>query len=327
MTESAVGARLTPAVLGGEDHLIPETRILLRKPPEERIAFLRKRLGAKVHKDKPLGIWIPYERSKLGVKKLREMYLLAADGLTDLGLAIYGPTGVGKSMLIRKLVDDLTREGICKGGDIVWMDIRETAGEKRLLKAILRELRVDFSSHDDTDTLLDRVLNALKDQEVKMLVFDEIHNLLTGETYTQETLNAIKYLWNNSTTAIVLVGTERVKDLIEKEDKDKEMDGRFLQFELHGWIGSGDPNYLEFLTLAETRIPLPNPSHLASKRIADMLFEWSRGTARRLLWLIRETAIEAIESNSHQMSETHFQSVLGRYQLLSHDQRKVGNQK
>jgi type II secretory pathway predicted ATPase ExeA len=322
MSES-VTQKKAPVAVVQEDHLTLEVRKMVNDSKEKKIAYLRRRLGAKVAKDRPLGIFISNERLDQALQELRTMFLLAADGITGLGLAIWGPQGVGKSMLIRTLIHDLEEEGLCQGHDIVWMDIRSTSGEKRLLKAILRELRVDFSRRDDTDTLLDSVVKALEDKKVKILALDEIHNILAGETLAQETLNLIKFLWNNTSTAIVLLGTDRMAELMEK-DADHEMRGRFIMFELIRWTSSDDATYLEFLRSVEERIPLPEPSKLYSKRKATMIFERSGGVPRGSLHIVREAAIEAIAVDAKNISDDHIQSVLKRYQLTSDSGKSAG---
>ena len=245
----------------------------------------------------------------IALEKLRQKYMLAMEGITDLGLAIFGAGGVGKSTVILKLREELKKKELCGKYDFLWMDVRSTAGDKRLISAMLTELHEKFSLRDNAQTLLDKLIDALRNKKVKMVILDEILCLLTGQNLTQETLNVIKHIQNNSHTAIVLVGTERLIELIEKADKDGEMKGRFERLELKKWESADDPNYVQFLALVEARIPLPDASKLSSKQKRTEIYSWSEGITRRALHLIKYAAIEAIKSEAKCISFEQIQSI------------------
>ena len=164
----------------------------------------------------------------------------------------------------------MTEQEKTGSSDIVVIEAPPTSGEKRFLIALLRALGANgYEGRGDNDSRISTLIQLANSSGKKMLIVDETHNVLTGLVHTQETLNLLKFLYNNIDMSIVLVGTERAKEVITS-DQVGEMKWRFPCSELPAFTAV-TLEFREILRLAESFIPLANPSYLCSDGIAKKL--------------------------------------------------------
>lgn len=313
------------------DHLLPEVRALLSLPLEDKVAFLKKRLAIRVVKEKSADsvIYIPRKVYDDISEEMKDSFLLAKEKSPCSCLAMAGPPGTGKSEFIRQWIAEMVTKGLCKSNEVLWFDIERTSGQKRLYEAILAKLGVMYNNRDNADELLRLVLDELESRGVKMLIIDEFHNLLAGDTTIQETLNAVKYMYNNSTLAIVLAGTPRIETLI-KADTDGEMEGRFPVWKVLKWEAQKSEDdelyedYINTLNLLEMWLPLPEPSRLSSATRATMILEWSHGVPRYVFLLVKGAAIIAIKNNSTRIRDEDFERAKVRLPFLYSEDKGEG---
>lgn len=286
------------------DYLLPEIRPLLELSSSERIQFIEK------------DNWIGYSKAKLALSKLKKLYLHPQRQRMP-NLLIIGPTNNGKTMIVEKFCRQYPP--IIKKFKSVYqlkMDERDVLVELPILpiqmlpvpdlKRFYRSIFDKISSQHGEEGFLcalspleDSIIHALTHYKVKMLVIDEIHNLLAGRNDKQhEFLNALRYLGNALKIPIVGVGT---KDAYLAIRSDPQLENRFEPFLLSTWKASKEFDSL--LTSIISILPLKCPSHLNYLSISNYILEKTDAILGEICTLIRRAAVVAIETRQEFIDE------------------------
>jgi hypothetical protein len=150
----------------------------------------------------------------------------------------------------------------------------------------------------NAENRLKRVIQLVEKCKVKMLIIDEIHNLLSGSPrQLEESCNLIKYLANELGLSIVLAGTERAENVIAS---DLQLVSRFPIWHIPTW--KYGPSYKEFLMYLESTLPLHKPSNLASDDKAIYLLKGSGGILGHIVHSVKNAAHEAITKQDQMIS-------------------------
>lgn len=278
-------------MMSNEEHLKnlhPSTLAVLDKSKQERIKFLDE--------DK----WIGYPKAKETLEQLERLYNMPKK-LRMPNMLLYGETNNGKSSLI---------EHFCKkhivGNDdesiiipIVNVMAPEGPDLNALYDAILYELMIPFASTAKKSKKLHQIQYYFEQTNVKMLIVDEIHNILSGTIGKQkEFMNALKNLNNTLQIPIVLVG---IKDALRATSTDTQIKNRFPPTHLPQW--KLDQEYLSLLASIEKLLPLKRPSNLAkTKELAIEIYNRTDGYIGEILTLIGIATENAINNSSEYIS-------------------------
>jgi hypothetical protein len=125
---------------------------------------------------------------------------------------------------------------------------------------------------------------------VRLLIIDEIHNLLSGSHQQQRRfLNLLRWLGNELQIPLVAVGTAEALRAIQS---DEQLANRFTPFTLSLW--KNDAEYTRLLNTLEALLPLRQPSRLAESDVAGQILTASEGILGEIVGVIVQSAVEAI---------------------------------
>lgn len=264
------------------DHLRPDVREIMVGTTEERIQAAQRT------------IWIGYPVAKDALVCLD--YLLKRQRTNRmLGMLLAGASGNGKSTIIAKFreshVPSVQEDGQALV-PIVVMDMPAEPSETRFWSELLRALCIAHRETENVQLKQNRALAVLEAVKCRMLVIDEIHNILLGHARQQhQFLGVLKNLSNALRLPIVAVGT---RDAIRALHTDPQLSSRFKPFGLPPWELNRD--FLSVLATYETFLPLAEPSQLAGQALAIKLHNLSGGTIGGLARALEEATVEAIRS-------------------------------
>lgn len=212
-------------------------------------------------------------------------------------LLIIGEANIGKTSIVKQFValhPDITIEddvGMTKVVKSVIFANVIGPDEKDLYIAILEQFWTPFRSTDSRSKLRHQTLYLMRECNVKVLILDEIHNLLSGSASKQRTvMNTIKNLSNELMIPIIGVGTQDASLVLSS---DPQHASRFDVVKLSRW--DMDKNFRGLLNAFERYLPLKKASLLHSKEKAPLLYMISGGNLGDLHRLIIECAKYAIE--------------------------------
>ena len=266
------------------DNLIPEAREVLQSNNEDRIRYLRTRK------------FIMYGRAKEILSKLEDL-MDEPKGSRMPCLLIVGDSHSGKTSIVEKLLRmHPPTDGIEEAAmPVVLISAPGTPDPNALLDRILKRLVLPFKKTDSITKKESEVEYHFVNLGVRILVIDEIHNILSGSVPKQKAfMNTLKNLCNEIRIPIVLVGT---KDALHATDVDLQISSRFRPMLLPRW--KLDSNYVSLLASIEKTVPLKKLSDLAKdKKLAEKILDLSEGLLGEIVYIITESGIRAIKTGA-----------------------------
>lgn len=216
-------------------------------------------------------------------------------------LMLIGESNNGKTMIINRFQElnssEIDMDGVTQLPCVV-VECPPTPDEGRLYNAILSKLYVPHKAHAHIDQKRDQVIGVLKNIGLKILILDEIHNVLSGvPTKQRQMLNAIKYLGNTLQIPIVVAGTI---DALRAMVTDPQLANRFDRFILEPW--PLDKEFIRLIASFERSLPLLKPSNLTSKELATKIYMMSEGIIGEIYNLLSDATIAAIQSGDEQIT-------------------------
>lgn len=213
-------------------------------------------------------------------------------------LLIVGPTNNGKTMLVEKFrrqhpvttSDDGQTEQI----PILAMQMPSDPTISRFYTMLLYSLNAPSFGSRRVSDLEELSLRILRQVGLRMLVIDELHNVLAGSGSQQrQFLNLLRFLGNELRIPLVCVGTKEAYLAIRSDD---QLENRFEPFSLPLW--TLDDEFSSLLASFAAVLPLRRASQLHLPDIAHYILSKSEGTIGEITTLLTRSAILAVETGS-----------------------------
>lgn len=268
------------------ENLLPQVQKELEKSDSERMDFIRQEK------------WISYPNA---TKIHDKMNILLKYPKKDRmpGMLLVGETNNGKSSIIKrfkKLNAYQSKEDILEVTQIPVIVVQAPPSPdlSYFFSNILNCFAVPFRNTDKTSKKEQQVKYYLGAANTKLLIIDEIHNILSGPISKQKIfMNAIKNLSNDLQISIVLVG---IKDALHATNTDTQISNRFKPEFLPKWKLNND--FLSLLASIEKTLPLKKASNIGTtKEIALCILDLSEGYIGEIIDLINSAAEYSINHN------------------------------
>jgi len=253
-------------------------------PLGERITYIRKKK------------WFGYPLATETLDKLEDLLTYPrSDRMPN--LLITGDTNNGKTSLIKEFIKRYPAQDNPDGGTIkvpvFFTQAPPIPDEGRFYDEMLEALFAPYRSTDKIGKKEKMVLRLLKVIDARMLVIDEIHNILAGPINRQQAfLNAMKNLGNNLQIPIVALGTKEAFRAIHTDD---QLANRFKSVYLPKWEYGVE--YRRLLSTFEYTLALKEPSNLSDKQIASEILRMSEGVIGEVAEIISEAAAYALRNH------------------------------
>lgn len=276
-------------------HLAPPIEALAMLADQERLQLIRS--------DR----WIGYTRARSAIQRLEE--LLKWPSKTRMpNLLLIGPTNNGKSVIIEKCRRDHIFDSYQSGDhELIPIVVTQMPSEPSVVRfytlliasmgtpvigaPLRRQLKIA-----ELESLALKLLRTVK---AKMIVIDELHNILAGKTSVQkEFLNLLRFLGNELRIPIVGVGTRDAYLAIRSDD---QLENRFEPIPLPLWE-EGD-ELLSLLASFTAVLPLRKPSGIATEEVARYVLSRTEGTIGEIAKLLTAAAVAAIESGEESLNK------------------------
>lgn len=210
-------------------------------------------------------------------------------------LLIYGDSGNGKTMLLKKFAEKYLPE-VHDDRDylhapVFYISSPSRASESAFYEKILQTCLAEYKPNHRVEQKRHLAFNLLSKLGTRVLLVDELNQLLHGSAMQQiNMLNILKSINNELQICIVGAGTREAYHAI---GNDVQMSRRFLPRPLITFKYK-DKSYLEVLKTFEVLLPLKKPSNLIDKDVAKCIIDLSHGSIAEIVMLIQEAAIDAI---------------------------------
>lgn len=268
-------------------HLQPWAQAMARLPAEERIRRIRA--------DR----WIGYPQSVQTLTRLETLYDWPGKQRMP-NLLLIGPTNNGKSMIIERFRRQHPPHSAADQEHIpvVCVQMPSEPSIPRFYTAVLAALGAPTGPRRRVADLEQLTLAVLRRVGVRILVIDELHNVLAGRAdVRREFLNLLRFLGNELRIPLVGVGTREAYLAIRSDD---QLENRFEPMTLPLWEANADLSSL--LASFSSSFPLRMHSNLATEDMARYLLTRSEGTIGELASLLTEAAVAAVDSGEESIN-------------------------
>ena len=264
------------------DHLLPNICEIALLPVEQRISRLRS------------DYWIEYTRAQEALHRMEEL-LNHPQKIRMPNMLLISPTNNGKSMIVEKFRrKHLPYTSVNQDHEVIpvlTVQMPSNPSVRRFYSTMLDALGAPIT-YSTTAQYESIAMKLMKVTEVKILIVDELHNLLAGNNNVQrEFLNVLRFIGNTMKIPIVGVG---IKDAYLAIRSDDQLENRFEPFILPLW--KNDNEFSKLLKSITMVLPLQKPSSLLDPEVRSIILSRSEGIIGEIMTLITRAACEAIIS-------------------------------
>ena len=264
------------------DHLLPNICEIALLPVEQRITKLRS------------DYWIEYTRAQEALHRMEEL-LNHPQKIRMPNMLLISPTNNGKSMIVekfrRKHLPYTSANQDHEVIPVLTVQMPSNTSVRRFYSTMLDALGAPIT-YSTTAQYESIAMKLMKVTEVKILIVDELHNLLAGNNNVQrEFLNVLRFIGNTMKIPIVGVG---IKDAYLAIRSDDQLENRFEPFILPLW--QNDNEFSKLLKSITMVLPLQKPSSLLDREVRSIILSRSEGIIGEIMTLITRAACEAIIS-------------------------------
>lgn len=266
-------------------HLSSATQAIVHLQSPERLAHLHGQW------------WISHPRAKAALDRLEAVLADGPGRIRPPYLLIVGPTNNGKSMIAEKFRRLHPPERSACGGreviPVVVMQMPSEPSSRRFYSALLTALNAPVSFYVHGAQLQRHALELLRAVQARVLIIDELHNVLAGaHARRAECLNTLRFLGNELRMPIVGLGTKQAQIAVRSDD---QLENRFEPVPLPPW--EDNLEFARLLTSFERALPLREPSGLgASLGLRSLILRRSTG-------LIGEVAAFLTSATTHALAQ------------------------
>lgn len=234
----------------------------------------------------PVNRWIGYTRANQAIALLERLLAREPGRLRPRNLLVVGPTNNGKTAIAERFLrahrqraaDNDEREVI----PVLLVQMPASPTVNRLYGAILVGLGVPATMYHRSAPREGVALRLLRELGCRMLVLDELHNLLAATAARQrELLQLLRYLGNELRIPLACLGTREAYLAIRSDD---QLENRFEPFPLPPWEDGQE--FGRLLASFETVLPLREPSGLGAPGLRAHVLRRSEGTIGELAALL-----------------------------------------
>lgn len=290
------------------DHLLPCAIEALDLPPNLRIRDILERR------------FITHERIS-DIFKYADYLMFRPMRSRPAGMVVIGEPGAGKSQLLEQLRDrypgESARRGLIATRPTLLFSMCSVHEARALYVRMLSAL-----GHPEAASFTGRVreqlvLAAARACELKMLLIDEIQDVLKGTRIQQTTtLETLRFLMNELRVVLVVAGSEEAELAISM---DAHLSARLKLKRLPQWEVDG---YLaHFLSAMESSLPLRQASRLHAEGTMKLIVRLTGGQTDAVVNLIANAAAIAIESGGECITHSLLERARNEFPELEPDQR------
>ncbi len=243
--------------------------------------------------------WITYARAEAALLQLDD--LLTFPKRTRMpNLLLVGPTNNGKTMILEKFrrshpptAASATEHGAADV-PVLMVQMPAAPDESRFFGAILKDVGLPHLLPARAGKRQDAAVRLLQETRVRLLIIDEVHNILSGSRLHQRRLlNLLRWLGNELQIPLVASGTAEALHAVQSDD---QLANRFEPLALPRW-GDGT-QYRQLLSTLDVLLPLRQPSHLARPALARKILASAEGVLGEVLTIVTRAAVRAISSGT-----------------------------
>jgi Bacterial TniB protein len=217
-------------------------------------------------------------------------------------LAIYADSGMGKTMLMERF--RRAHPAVYDRGErrlispVLTLQMVSHATERRFYGQLLAAIGVPFVPRATVLEMEIQALRNLRRMEVRLLMLDEVHNILAGSAKEQRILlNMLRYISNELQISLVCLGISEAREAI---GGDVQLARRFEELTLPRW--QGDEEFQELVICILRHLPLRLASQISARALRQVL-QVTEGVTARVFRMFNDLAVAAIQDGTESIND------------------------
>jgi Cdc6-like AAA superfamily ATPase len=283
------------------ENLSPQLKKYLDLSDEERIFFIQK--------DK----WIDYPQANKILLKIEDIFN-APKSIRSRGMLLYGDSNNGKTAILKRFYRKFAKdEYIDEDGDVIHLmpviyAIAEASSDESIMfTEILSSMNVPVNHKEKVSKKKEEAIYYLNLMKTKLIIIDEIQNVLHGpHNKMAQLITSLKTLNNKTGIPIILAGTQDAMSAISIDNQTKS---RFKPYELPLW--NNDENFLRFIATMEAMLPLKKASNIYKNyELLTYIHGLSNGCIGEAINILKDASIYAIRTKSERITKKEIKESL-----------------
>ena len=245
--------------------------------------------------------WIAFDRATIVLNRLTSLMEMPQQSRMP-GLMVYGSSGIGKTMIAKRMASKYPTQYNAELGatktPILLVQAPPAPDERRFYQHILATIGAPMWGRHTVSELEVRALSHLRDMDLRMLMIDEVHNLLAGSYREQRRfLNMLRFLANDLCASLVVFGVNEALEAVRGDDQlARRLDEHYLPL----WEDD-----VEFSRLLQTLIAAMALEQRSGLTVASLrtILKVTGGVTSRVFIMIKSLAIDAIETGEERITD------------------------
>ena len=296
------------------EHLQPEARRVADLPFRDRVDHLGD------------DSWIGYTRALDALAQMGHLLATQAGRVRPRNMLLVGPSNNGKSTIAEKFMRQHPRRTSAEGDrqivPVLSVQMPPDATAGRFHALLLDSLGAPVGQTRATDRRGALARKLMRACEVRMLLVDELHNLLCAPVFRQrELLGLLRFLGNDLRIPIVALGTRDAYLALRLDD---QLENRFQPFLLPPWRDDAETGRL--LASFESVLPLREPSGLGLRELRSLIVSRSDGLIGEIHQLLAAASVHALNIGRERITADNimscsFEAPASRRQIMERELR------
>lgn len=264
-------------------------------------------------------LWVNYPGGTRLLTELQRLYKAPTE-VRPSCLLIVGDTNNGKTTVARRFKKEVFRnlsKAEQKAGiqPVIYVQTPPAGSRRMLLTLILRQLNAPFSTSASADRLQLQLLEVLPKARTRMIMVDEVHNVLIARRREQEEyFQLLKFLSNELGLVIVGIGTV---EALRAMQTDQQIGNRFEPYRLDRWEANED--FVKFLTGLADAMNIKKTMVFKKKSVLNEVWNMSEG----LTGEAKKIVAKAVELTFEEGHETLTPEVFAKIGWVSPGERRM----
>ena len=249
---------------------------------DERILFARA--------DK----WINYPRAAAVLDRMTELVDWPRKSRMP-SLLVVGESGIGKTQIVQRFATlhpehfDERRQVVTE--PVVVVQMQSAPSGRVFYIALLHAIGAIHSPRISTANAIFLAVRLYREIGVRVIVFDEAHNMLAGTFREQRrVLTQLRWFSNELSVSVVCLGIDTAREALAA---DPQLARRFGMIQLAPWVPDAD--FRSLVATIVRNLPLIAPSMLDAAAL-QAIIRVTRGNTARIFEMMADLTVRAIVS-------------------------------